>query len=264
MRCFIWLQKTLLALLVSCTSMASLARSEVVEYSAGHGDIGLALEPDGNLFLHYHFGSNSIINGAAISPSAPDEYAPNEAYVRVADSNLVTLPISVPFLGLSSGQSAWILPQSNSPGRPFLGFATTELDGLGFTTSGFRMTSFSGPTDGHFAVWQSDPVGNSVVAFSTIDGVDPLFDVLNSEVNTHDHYNIGFTKTGIYEVGIEGFANGTLGNLTDSGIFTFVVGNATAVPEPSVIGFIALVSLTIFVRGWPLVRFRSRLAIAEE
>ncbi len=207
--------------------------AELMEYTAGHADIGLALEGPGQLFLHYHFGIGSAILEGVPATALNEELAPSEAYVRVSDSMIVTLPTPVDFLGTLAGDSAWILPQGNTPGVPFLGIATEELDPVQFTSAGFRLTGFTGPLGGNFAFFQVPSFGAPIVFAKSVDGIDPGFDVVPSLVGGHDHYNYAFTKDGIYDIGIEGYASGPGGSLTDSGTYRFVVGSSTAVPEPN-------------------------------
>ena len=87
-----------------------------------------------------------------------------------------------------------LTPPTNSSGLPFLGIATKDLDGLGFTAAGFRLTGFSGPLGGNMAIFQTPAFGAPVVYFRSNDGTDPLVDYIPSAVGRHDHYNYGFTK----------------------------------------------------------------------
>jgi surface-anchored protein len=218
----------------------------LVEYSRGHGDIGLAIEPDGSLFLHYHFGVGSaVLNGVTLAPGGVDEYAPNEAVIRVPVAAR-SFPGAVPFLGTGASDPVWTLP-SGSPGSlPFLGLAAEELDPLDFVSAGFRLMEFSGPAGGEFALWQGG--FTPTVFFQTNNGINPAVDLYNISILSHDHANWSFTKEGIYNLTIQGFANPVGGGpqLTDIGTFTFAVGNATAVPEPSSIALIAIFGAGFF------------------
>jgi surface-anchored protein len=238
------LNKTTLApLLLLGVWIASFSqvRGEIVEYTSGHADIGLALEGPGQLFLHYHFGVGSAILNGVPATAANEELAPSNAYVRVSDVNLITLP-AFDFLGNTPSSPIWMLPGTNTPGVPYLGIASEELDPMQFTSAGFRLTSFSGPVDGSMAIFQFG-AGSPNVFMRSNDGVNPAIDVIPSTVGGHDHFNYAFSKPGIYDLGIEGFATSLGGTLTDPGIFRFVVGSATAVPEPS--SFLLLVAFGI-------------------
>ncbi len=216
--------------------------AEMVEYTAGHADIGLALAGPGQLYLHYHFGVGSAILNGLPATVANEELAPSEAYVRVSDANLFTLPTAVDFLGAAAGDQVWILPSVSTAGVPYLGIATEELDPMQFTSAGFRLLSMSGPVGGEIAFFQTSLGGASVFMRSN-DGINPAFDVIPSLVGAHDHYNFAFTKAGVYDLNIEGFAAGPGISLTDSGTFRFVVGTTTAVPEPSSLALLATFGL---------------------
>lgn len=213
--------------------------AEMVEYTAGHADIGLALEAPGQLFLHYHFGVGSAILDGVPATAANEELAPSEAYVRVADTTIV-FPGAVDFLGTLAGDPAWILPSTNTSGVPFLGIASEELDPLQFTSAGFRLTAMTGPAGGNFALFQLPSFGEPNVFMRTNDGINPSIDFVPSLIGGHDHYNFAFTKEGIYDLEIEGYASGSGSNLTDSGTFRFLVGNATAIPEPGSVALLAV------------------------
>lgn len=216
----------------SCTCTHPLSAA-MVEYTAGHADIGLALEGPGQLFLHYHFGVGSALLNGVPATVANEELDPSEAYVRVSDANIVTLPAPVDFLGTLAGDQAWVLPQGSTPGVPFFGIATEDLDPMQFTSAGFRLTGMRGPVGGNFALFQVPSFGAPSVYMRTNDGINPAIDFVPSIVGGHDHYNFGFSKVGIYDLDIQGYASGPGGNLTDPGTLRFVVGSATVVPEPS-------------------------------
>ena len=223
------------AVVIGGLIMMPSATAAPVEYTDGHGDIGLAFE-NGELELHYHFGDGAVLDGSSLIGDA--EFDPDEAYVRVADAARSVVNGSVPFLGLTAGDEAWVLPQSNTTGLPFLGIAAEELDSS-FSSASLTLSSFSGP--GEFAIWQDGGLGGANVRMQTVDGISSA-DVIGLGIGGHDHYNYGFTAEGVYTVGITAeadFAAG--GSVTDFGELTFVVGSVTAVPEPTSMAALAVI-----------------------
>ncbi|MCD0460914.1 choice-of-anchor M domain-containing protein [Roseiconus lacunae] len=221
---------------------SSVAHAEAVEYTLGHGDIGLAYDGS-ELELHYHFGNGAVLDGTPLVGDA--EYAPDEAFVRVGQNTMVETTGSIPFLGTTAGDPVWVLPQSNTPGVPFLGIATEELDGT-FSGASLTMTSFSGP--GEFALWQSSSLGGLNVFWQSNNGLDAT-DTLALSIGGHDHYNYGFTEAGTYDIGVTAtadFASG--GSVSDFGTLRFVVGNVSAVPEPSALAAMGALSSIMILR----------------
>jgi surface-anchored protein len=242
---------TLSGLVAFCWALNGPLVAEMVEYTAGHADIGLVLEGPEQLFLHYHFGVGSAILDGLPATALNEELAPSEAYVRVSDATIV-FPGAVDFLGTASGDPIWVLPQGNTPGVPFFGFATAELNPMQFTSAGFRLSGMSGPAGGNFALFQQPSFGPPNVFMRTNDGINPLVDFLPSTVGGHDHYNFAFTKVGIYDLEIEGFATTGAGmTLTDSGSFRFLVGSATAIPEPGSLALLAVCGCFVALRSRP-------------
>ncbi len=218
-----------LAILIAPALSESVSAAPV-EYSAGHADIGLAYH-DGELELHYHFGTGAIVDGVAVTNPLGEEYEADEAYVRVNDLNLFVLGSPLSQLDAAPGDSIWALPQNNVSGRPFLGIASEELDPGEVSSSTISLTEFTGP--GNFALWQSDPFGGSTTYWQTSDGIAPGGETLNTGVGDHDHYFYGFMRAGIYDLGLTGVANLVGGGSESStATFRFVVGSV-AVPEPN-------------------------------
>ncbi len=218
-------------LLASTTTRADV----ITEYSAGHADIGVAIE-DGNLHLHYHFGGDAILNPA----SSEDEFDPADIYIRISDAGIATLPTAGPYagqyaamLGVAAGSDVWIAPQVNNPLLPFLGFATEELP-PGFGDVAFKLLSVTGP--GQFALWTVGTFGNPTELWSTALGMVGDSYAVTLATPQHAHYNWGFTEAGLYQLTIAAQSVNDP-SLYDEGVFTFAVGSDTlgpqAVPEPS-------------------------------
>jgi len=237
---FSWFCTVCFGAFLGCLSSAS---AEMIEYTNGHADIGLGYTPLDGLFLHYHFGVGSAILDGIPATAANEELSPSEAYVRVADSTKVFVQSSVPFLSLNANDPAWILSQSNVSGQPFLGIAAEELLSTDFTLAGFRLTGFRGPVDGQFALFGQSGFTTNIF-MQTNNGINPTQDFYNIGIGSHDHANFGFTKEGVYDLDIQGFASGPAGSFTDSGTFRFVVGSLTAVPEPSSLALLIAGSCT--------------------
>ena len=201
------------------------------------------------VFYPMVYNSADVLNGVPV-PSLPIggiELEPSEAYVRVSDSTMTFVPSSVAFLGLNAGDPVWTLPQSNTPGVPFLGLAAEELNPLQFNSAGFRLTGFRGPLGGQFALFQLPAFSAPVVFMRTNDGVSPTSDFYSVPIEGHDHANFGFTKAGLYELDIQGYASGPAGSFTDSGTFLFAVGNLTTVPEPTSFALILAPALGLVI-----------------
>jgi surface-anchored protein len=145
------------------------------------------------------------------------------------------------------------LPPNNTPGVPFLGIATEDLSAP-FSSATLEMTGMAGP--GNFALWQQVGFTTSVLMRSN-DGIGGSGDTLTiPSIGSHDHYNFGFTEAGIYDITFEATAfNPDLpgGFATDTETFRFVVGDLTAIPEPS-----SFAAVTFFAAAGLLVRRRRK------
>jgi surface-anchored protein len=121
-------------------------------------------------------------------------YASNECAVLCPESMKFTLPAGTP-LG-NEGDSLWILPQNPYAGVPYVGVsAETIAAGIFNDPLNIRLKRLEGP--GHFTVWQSTGVGSIDIKMDTRDGIGPN-DKLTPLVGGHEHYNWGFTTSGVY------------------------------------------------------------------
>lgn len=242
---------TLSAILITACSFPLSASAAVVEYSEGHGDIGLAFH-DGELELHYHFADGAVLDGAPLASGVEVEFEPNEAYVRVGDNTSSTAIANIPFLGLTAGDPFWVLPSTNQSGRPFLGIAAEELSASEFSNATISLTDFRGP--GEFALYNFDGNGVAQVTWQTNDGVDSS-DLLNLAIGGHDHFNYAFTAPGVYLLELTATVNQIgVGPISDIETFQFVVGsNTTAVPEPG-----SLLALGVIAIGGVVVQRRRK------
>ena len=200
-------------------------------WTGGHGDIGAAYE-EGELHLHLHLGEGeaATVDGVPVNDT---EYDPGEIDITVPLAAEVVLGSDAAFLGATAGSSIWLLPSSQSGsesiGAPFVGWGTEELDpGDWVGNISFTLDSVVAPGgSGHFAVWQVDGFGSlSNLAMST---ADPGADAVVQAAGVHDHYNIGFTGTGLWEVTMTvSGTHATDGFVSDTRTVYFNV-----VPEPS-------------------------------
>lgn len=211
-------------------------------YTAGHGDIGVAYDDVTDSFdLHYHFGGTAVITPAL--PPGENELAPDEVTTVVPNEAGLTRFATTASTAAAFGATTatlpeyWVLPQSSagSTQRPFLGFAAEDLDltqnwGSNVT---FALVGLSGP--GQFAIWSGNTSSVLDLWMSTADGIDPDVDFLTVSTGSHEHFNLGFSKTGVYDVTF--LASGTLDGreITGRGTFRFNV-----VPEPSAFALMGL------------------------
>ncbi|TWT57375.1 PEP-CTERM motif protein [Thalassoglobus neptunius] len=213
--------------------MTTSASAGLVEYSAGHSDIGVEYEDHGShghLHLHYHFGGDAVLDGTASGTES--EYALDEAYIRVADSLMVSgAPLNSVGLGAGTGD-AWVLPQNNVAGVPFVGLATEEVP-ANFGDVKFSLEGVTGP--GEFSVWQSTGLGGIDIFMSTFDATAP--DAITLAALAHSHFNYGFSAAGLYYVDIRAESVNDP-SLFDTGTLIFAVGDSAVppvtnpVPEP--------------------------------
>ena len=243
--------KTLLPLLGSLITPSFAAL-----YSADHGDIGIAYEDEGDgaeFFLHYHLGGDAILDGSPVGGGEEgEEFEPSAITALVPDSTKAIMG-SVAVLnsgtGVSNGSPIWIIPQAEAEGVPFLGIATEELDGDLFPGGAtFELMSVTSPSgDGDFSVWQQSGISEPDFFFSTNSAGSTVDNnKLEMSAGGHDHFNLGFSEEGMWEVELKvsGLLNGTE-LLTDTETFSFQVGS---VPEPSTALLGLLGALSLFRR----------------
>ena len=97
-------------------------------------------------------------------------------------------------------------------------------------------------------MWQDRFPGGPNVLMQTVDGINSD-DSIEFGVGFHDHINYGFTQEGIYDVELTAtasFFGG--GSVEDVETFKFLVGSATAIPEPGSLAVLASGSVGLLVR----------------
>ncbi|MGC1480959.1 MAG: choice-of-anchor M domain-containing protein [Chthoniobacterales bacterium] len=232
--------------LISCAAVfttAAFARAETVFYSAGHGDIRIEVfDDDGGPQLRpfFHFDNTAILDGERVP--APLDLAAATVLTSVPHS--ATLFVDAPWLGRSAGDTVNLIEAGQRPGSPFLGFGAENLspsDWSGPLT--LSLVGMRAPEGENVAIWQFQFQG-VFTAWESVGGIENSAAV-PIPAGGHDHFNLGFTAPGIYELDLVASGNHTtLGNLTGPPTtLTFVV----AVPEPGTVALLALGSIGVVI-----------------
>jgi len=167
---------------------------EPVAVNEGDADIAVVLRDD-QLLLNVFWGAEEA------------EYRSDEAFYEVRANSRIAVPSDPAFAFLGQpGDTAWVAPQTDQPGKLFLALAADNLPQGVFTGERVRVTlkTFEGP--GTFAVYETDAFGTPTTYFNTADGVSDA-DARDVIPGDHFHMNWGFTRPGTYKVGLE--ARGT-------------------------------------------------------
>jgi surface-anchored protein len=202
--------------------------------------------------------STAVINGAQVggAGSSPD---PSTISVTVPESVLTTGDSRLP--SPFAGNPLYLLLQTSqgAGSRPFLGFGAEEIAGgiCANDTLSYALTGFSSPSGGQFILYSNGSWASPEM--NTADGLSAS-DSIAIFAGGHDHYNLGFTAAGIYDLTLT--ASGNLvggGTVETSSVFRFVVGDqSAAVPEPS---SLALAGLGVGCSG--LIAARRRKAMGN-
>jgi surface-anchored protein len=106
----------------------------------------------------------------------------------------LSLPAGTPFG--DAGQMFWILPQSQNANLLYLGLSAEGIpNGVFSTPLSIRITRFEGP--GYLMVWQATGPGQYNIRINTRDGLSAN-DGFVPPVGAHEHFNWGFSTTGVY------------------------------------------------------------------
>jgi len=229
-------------------------------FSSGHGDIGIALEDDGEFFFHVGLSDIAVVNGTPLGGDGA-ELEPSEVVTVVPSSTLQTQNNSNlnAATGITAG-SIWVLPELSTTATaltaPFLGFGTEELNPADWVGDiSFSLVSVVSPSgSGTFTGWTaaSDPFASpgavDIFFSSLLPGSTLGANTLGVQAGGETHLNLGFSEPGHWEVEftVEGTnvdpTLGSGGTLSSTRTFNF-----TVVPEPSsallvVFGGLALMS----------------------
>ncbi|WP_257182743.1 choice-of-anchor M domain-containing protein [Corynebacterium cystitidis] len=187
--------------------------------SAGHVDVGPQVV-DGDLkFL------------ARDDTSVPPVWRSIDDIVfEVGDASIQTLPDNVgsefEFTGAGAGDSLWVIPQTEVPSVPWLGWNTQAPSLLDLDIDRGVTLEFAGHQGpGQFSLFIQNGGFEppQVLWNSAAEGTQPLF----VDLNTHTHANWVFTEPGVHLVGLRVVAplkDGT--ELVDERILRFAVGGA--------------------------------------
>lgn len=199
--------------------------------TSGHVDF-IGIGYDGGAFEPHSHVEGGIVDGTA----RPDEeFAPGELTVQTSTTSLRSAGAAWDLTGVASGQSYFILHETDIAGKPYVGIGAEELDPADWTSDiTITLTGASGSgfaAGGVFSLAQT-PGGVPTFFMSTLDGISGA-DVfsMDLDVDDHAHFIWGFTKEGTYNLTFE--IAGT--HLTDgaksasaSATYTFSV-----IPEPA-------------------------------
>jgi len=107
---------------------------------------------------------------------------------------MLTLPAGTPFG--NAGQPFWILPQVQAPNLLYLGVNSERVpSGVFAGNLTIQLKRLVGP--GYFMVWQAVGPGQYNIRINTRDGIDAS-DNFMPLIGSHEHFNWGFSTTGVY------------------------------------------------------------------
>lgn len=212
-----------------------------------HGDIDVHSPSPGVLEMHYHFHDGDSPEGGNGFPSfdVPIDTPPLHEGEEVEAADLtVWINSALPaaqrtraagtqwdFTGVTDGSPFYVLPVTDTPGLPFLGFSAEEVS---FDVL-YSLVGVSGP--GVISAWTEDGFGEPTPLWSSVNLSGPSNPGILVPGFDHEHVFIGFSEVGDYSA------------------------NITAVPEPGSVGLAAVGVLGM--AGIAVVR-RRRQASADQ
>ncbi len=226
-----------MGIMMGCACCAGIQTGQAqVEWTAGHGDIGIGYDSLDGLEPHWHIGEDDetvVLDGVSQSfgPSGT-EYEPDEL---IAVGNRVeTRPASPTwdFIGVTAGTDFYVFPQTEDPNVPFVGIGMEELvpaDWTGDITLTLTGISGTGVTNGgFFSLYTTDSFGTPTQLMATDGGISAA-DAVSQTPGSHEHYNWAFTELGLYDLTFDVTGtHATDGAQTATATYTF-----NAIPEPS-------------------------------
>lgn len=250
--------------LAAAALAAGTARADLASWTDGHGDIGIEYDAAAGEFeLHWHM-EGGVVDGVS---RGDQEFESDELQVVVSDvagQSFDSVPGGFGFTGMTPDGNPttidyWTIPSTDTAGIPFLGFASEEgFSGSDFDSIVMSLAGFDGP--GEFSLWTTGFSGPTPL-MATSDGIDAN-DFFNMPEGSHNHYSLGFSEAGIYDLDFTatGILAGGGGTVTDTATFRFAVGSPAAVPEPGTMVLVGLAACGLV--GGTSRRRRGALAAA--
>lgn len=155
--------------------------------------------------------------------------ASNEVILVAKDAARLTLPPGTPFG--NGGAPLWILPQSQNVNLLYLGVSAEGVPAGVFNGPlSVMLRRFDGP--GYLMAWQATGPGQFNIRLNTRDGLGAN-DAFTPLIGSHEHFNWGFSTTGVYSVTFE-VVGRRLGESTNlSSLETTFVFHVQPLPPPT-------------------------------
>jgi len=170
---------------VRATAQGSLPSTNFPVLSREHTDSPCVL---------YDSAASSPLSLVAWQRDAGLDLPTNQVIFIVKTQAMLTLPAGTPFG--DAGQPFWILPQAQNPNLLYLGINVERIPGGIFSGPvSIQLKRLEGP--GYFMVWQATGPGQFNIRINTRDGISAS-DGFQPLVGGHEHYNWGFSTTGVY------------------------------------------------------------------
>ena len=166
----------------------------------GHYDLGIQWAPDGDLDMKLRDDSEA----------KPIWRNTEDVVFDVSDATQLTLPTdsgdTYSFTGAKAGDKVWVLPQTESPDAPWLGWNTQspQLNQQFKDGMNLRLLGHQGPGDLSLFL-QNGTFEEPQVLWSTVEGQSGQAGGRNDiyvDMNTHVHANWVFTEPGVHKIAV--------------------------------------------------------------